>query len=164
MPSAPPLTTGSCSLSSLPKVAAASLARPMIDRQSGRFGVISNSMTWSSAPMMGLMSSPGLMPSSCRIKIPSGMQLGNSACSACRSARVQIMPDLVLYASMSPSWILWQSVWQLTSLPPISRTQSNSFTPETATLTTFAATTGPNTFAPAWISAGIEGLFLSSGW
>ena len=43
-----PLISGVWSFSSLPKVAAASRARPMTDRQSGRLGVISNSTTWSS--------------------------------------------------------------------------------------------------------------------
>ncbi len=43
-----PLTSGVCSLRGRWKVALASRARPMTDRQSGRLGVISNSTTWSS--------------------------------------------------------------------------------------------------------------------
>ena len=75
-------------------VADTSRARPMTLRQSGRLGVISNSTTWSSALITGLMSSPGWQ-SSWRMKMPSGMQWGNSACWARRSARVQMWFSLV---------------------------------------------------------------------
>ena len=95
-PGPPPFTTGSRRVRGVSKVADTSRARPMTDRQSGRLGVISNSTTWSSAPMTGLMSSPGSTPSSCSTKMPSGMQWGNSLCSAWRSARVQMARVLVL--------------------------------------------------------------------
>ena len=93
-PSAPPLTTGSWRARGASKVADTSRARPMTLRQSGRLGVISNSTTWSSALITGLMSSPGRQ-SSWRMKMPSGMQWGNSACWARRSARVQMWFSLV---------------------------------------------------------------------
>ena len=91
-----PRISGVWSLRGLWKVALASRARPMTLRQSGRLGVISNSTTWSSAPMTLAMSSPGCTPSSFRTKMPSVMQWGNSFCSAWRSARVQMVPSLVL--------------------------------------------------------------------
>ena len=90
----------------------------MTERQSGRLGVISNSTTWSSALMTGLMSSPGFTPSSWRTKMPSGMQWGNSACSARRSARVQMVPALVLKATRSPAWRLGQGVVTMAPLGP----------------------------------------------
>ena len=94
-PAPPPFTSGWWKQQGLSKVAAASRARPITLRQSGRLGVISNSTTWSSRPVMALMSSPGLQ-SSWRTKMPSGMQWGNSFCSAWRSARVQMARVLVL--------------------------------------------------------------------
>ena len=88
-PPASAFTTGSCSFSGLLKVTAASRARPIMHRQSGRLGVISNSTTWSSMPSSARMSSPGLQ-SSCRIRMPSVMQLGNSSGLARRSSGVRM--------------------------------------------------------------------------
>ncbi len=59
-----PLTFGSWIFIGRSKTAAVSLARPIILRQSGLFGVISNSATVSSKPSTGLMSSPSSTPSS----------------------------------------------------------------------------------------------------
>ena len=72
--SSPPAasTSGSWTWNSVPKVAAASRARPMTLRQSGRLFVISNSTTLSVRPRTFLMSSPGSQ-GSWRIKMPSSM-------------------------------------------------------------------------------------------
>ena len=98
-----PCGSGVCSLRGRLNVALASRARPMTERQSGRFGVISNSTMESSKPRMCAMLRPGSASSSCKTKIPSAMQWGNSFCSACRSSSVQIVSLFVLYATRSPS-------------------------------------------------------------
>ena len=57
-------------LSFVPNVAAASLAMPIMDRQSGRFGVISKSMEGSFSCRASRMSMPGVYSPS-RIQMPS---------------------------------------------------------------------------------------------
>ena len=66
---------GSFTVNSLLKVAAASLASPMTEKQSGLFEVISNSIIFSSSPSSWTMSVPGSMYLS-RMNIPSSMALG----------------------------------------------------------------------------------------
>ena len=50
-----------------PVSADSSRAMPTMERQSGRFGVISTSSTWSSRPSVATRSAPGRAPSSSRI-------------------------------------------------------------------------------------------------
>ena len=55
----PAFTTGVCRVSGLSNVAAASLASPMTEKQSGRLEVISNSTLISSRPIASQIGCPG---------------------------------------------------------------------------------------------------------
>ena len=74
-----PLNSGFLTFSSVPKVAAVSLARPITERQSGLFEVISNSTVVSLYPIASCISLPTVLSqSSPRMKMPSSIAYGKS--------------------------------------------------------------------------------------
>ncbi len=79
--------------------------------------------------------------------MPSGMQWGNSFCSAWRSARVQMVRLLVWKATRSMEWRFWQLVSTVvpTGCPSSvhSKPQAQRPSPRDWTSPTPAHTTGP---------------------
>ena len=86
-----PLTAGSFTANGRWKVAAASRARPIIERQSGRLEVISKSATYSSRPRMPLISAPTGV-SSGRNRMPLSHAYGTQPWSRPSSWNEHIMP------------------------------------------------------------------------